>query len=232
MLKTQTRRTLWRVVSSFLVVARGVHDLEHSMYFQCRLATIYIFEIWVYSPSSFKDLDNFFPRFWPCGERTTLLSKQSPIVTYPSHHWAMYIGLWSVVVRGPGAQHPEHLHFFSTKVSPRLYFWHLNIFTDTHLFSKIFNEVCALRRADTFALSNPSSSTYSLLCEIAYLHTVARHHLWLSRVVCSTLSTWIFFQSRSVTICFFGIQTHELTITFRRFVHSFSPTASRLPACR
>ena len=87
------------------------------------------------------------------------------------------------------------------KVSPCLYFQYLNICIDTHLFSNIFSKIFALQQADLSALSNPSSSTYSLLCEIAWMLAVAHHHPQPLQEVHSTSSTCISFQPRSVTVC-------------------------------
>ena len=184
----------------------------------------------MYSPSLLsKTWAIFFQSFGPVASRLPCCSKQSPIVNLPiaslSH---VYPGCgpssFPAVTRGPDTQHPEHLHFFSTQaLSPCLYFWYLNICTDTHLFLKIFSQACALRRADISARSNPSSSTYSPLCEIANMHAVARRHLWLSQAVCSTSSTWISFQPRSVANFLFGIQTHVLTIIFLKIHTQFQP---------
>lgn len=73
LVKTRTRQKGQCVASLFPVVVRGVHDLEHPMSFQHRLAKICIFEIRVHvlSLTSLKDLGNFFLRFWPYGEQTT-----------------------------------------------------------------------------------------------------------------------------------------------------------------
>jgi len=62
-LKTWKRWTVWHITSLFPVVVRGVHDLEHCMSFQHRLATICIFEIWVYVLSLMKAWAIF---FWGC----------------------------------------------------------------------------------------------------------------------------------------------------------------------
>jgi len=187
--QTPKTRTKWRVqcvASLFLVIARGVPDLEHLMSFKPRVATICIFEIeYMYSAS-------LFSKTWASVYLGRGLSESSPVITR-------------------GAQHLEHLHFFQQRLAVACIFdlWiSVLMLTFFRRFLLYFSKVFAPPQwADLFSLSNPSSSTYSLLCEITYMHTVAHHHLQPLWEVHSTLSTCISFQPRSVTVCLFAIQT-------------------------
>jgi len=169
----------------------------------------------MYSASLFsKTWAIFFRGFGPVASGLPC-SKQSPIVNLPIPSSSVY----------PGCGLSNHLHFFQQRLAVAciFYLWiSVLMLTFFRRFPLYFSEVFAPpQRADLFALSNPSSSTYSLLCEIAYTHTVAHHHLQPSREVHSTLSTCISFQPRSVTVCLFAIQTHVLTITFFEDSYSF-----------
>jgi len=119
--KTRTKQRVRRVASLFLVIARGVPDLEHLMSFKPRLATICIFEIeYMYSASPFsKTWANFFRGFGPVASRL-LCSTQSPIVNLPIPSSSVYPGHGlseSSPVVARGAQHLEHLHFFQQRLA-------------------------------------------------------------------------------------------------------------------
>lgn len=115
---------------------------------------------------------NFSEGFGPVASGPLCCSKQTPIVNLPVPLSSLYIRvvarchLQSLQEVGPSAAP----WLSALKVSPCLYFQYLNICIDTHLSSNIFSEVFALQRADLSALSKPSSSTYSLLCEITRLN--------------------------------------------------------------
>jgi len=130
--------------------------------------------------------------------------------------------LWPVVISGHRERcaHLEHLLLFSTEVSPCLFFWYLNICSDTHFFRRsphFFSEFFALQQVGLFPLSSPSS-TYPLLCDA---HTVACHHLKPSWEVRSMSSTCIFFQSRSVTVCLLVFK-HMYSIDNHLFEDSYT----------
>ena len=89
----------------------------------------------------------------------------------------------------------------------------LTFFKDLHTFSEFF----APQQVDLFSLSSPLS-TYSLLCD---MHAVACHHLKLLQEVHSTSSTCIFFQPRSVTVCFLVFK-HMYSIDNHLFEDSYN----------
>ena len=98
-LKMQTRQTVRHVTSLFPVVARGVHDLEHSMYFQHRLATICIFNLSICTPHHFfRTLRQFFPRgFGPVANFALRKAHSQPTKSLIK---PCIFRLWPIVISG------------------------------------------------------------------------------------------------------------------------------------
>jgi len=119
-------------------------------------------------------------------------------------------------------------------VSPCLYFWYLNICTHTFFrrFPHYFSEVLAPRRADLFALSDPSLSTYLFTAmRTAVLATIVYSHC--ERCTAPQAPAFLFNKGwwLSVSLIFKDMNWSPFLKICTFFFWGFGPTASGLPAC-